>query len=128
MPLVGHLDLGTGVLRRRIGQRCEALLPTGMMGITTRRNVGLDATFRTRRQRRRADVPGIQRRRVGCAERGRDGLQSGFGFLTVVGVIGEGPSDDEQTLLVHGHLRIVILLKAGIRRVFLSGATAGRIG
>jgi hypothetical protein len=37
--------------------------------------------------------------------------------LTVVGVIGEGPSHDEQTRLIHGHLRIVILLKASIRRV-----------
>src|SRR5947209_18897879 len=36
LELVGHLDLGTRVFRRRIGQRREPLLPTGMMGITTR--------------------------------------------------------------------------------------------
>ena len=30
----------------------------------------------------------------------------------------ESPSDDEQTPLIHGHLRVVILLKSGIRRVF----------
>ena len=41
-----------------------------------------------------------------------------FLFLTVVGVIGERACDDEQTPLIYGQLRIVILLKAGIRRVF----------
>ena len=99
-----------------------------MMGITPRRDVGLDATFGTGRQRRRADVPGIQRCRSGHAERRRDGIQSRLGFLTVVGVIGEGPSHDEQTPLIYGQLYIVILLKTGIRWVFLSGATPGRIG
>src|SRR5207248_1839863 len=39
-------------------------------------------------------------------------------FLTVIGMIGEGPSHDQQTALIHGHLRIVILLEASIRRVF----------
>src|SRR5258708_21411590 len=32
--LVRHLDLGACILGRRIGERCEPLLPTGMMGIT----------------------------------------------------------------------------------------------
>src|SRR5207247_3840486 len=36
LELVGHLDLGTRVFRRRIGQRRAAALPTGMMGITNR--------------------------------------------------------------------------------------------
>src|SRR6266566_6993863 len=45
--LVGHLDLEVGVLRRGVRQWREALLPTGMMGITSRGDVGLDATFRT---------------------------------------------------------------------------------
>src|SRR5712692_1949288 len=45
--LVGHLDLGAGVLRRRVRQRREALLPTGMMGITARGDVGLNAALRT---------------------------------------------------------------------------------
>ena len=54
----------------------------------------------------------------GVPMRGRDGLEGGLGFLAVVGVIGERASHDEQTPLIHGHLRVVILLKAGIRRVF----------
>src|SRR6266704_6342700 len=54
--LVGHLDLGSGVLRWRIGQRGEALLPTGMMRITARGDVGLNAALRTSSQRRRAKV------------------------------------------------------------------------
>src|SRR2546421_6737711 len=116
--LVGHRDLCARVLRRRVRQGREALLPTGMVGITTSRDVGLDAAFGTGRQRRRAKVASIQRRRRRRADRGRDGLQSRLSFLAVVGVIGEGPSHDQQTLLIHGHLRIVILLKARIRRVF----------
>src|SRR5260370_37249467 len=40
--LVRHLHLRTGVLRRRVRQRREALLPPGMMGITTGRDVRLD--------------------------------------------------------------------------------------
>src|SRR5947199_7603375 len=56
LELVGHLDLGTRVFRRRIGQRREPLLPTGMMGITARGDVGLDATFGTGSQRRGAEV------------------------------------------------------------------------
>src|SRR5260370_36687622 len=56
LELVGHLDLGTGILRRRIGQRCEPLLPTGMMGITARGDVGLDTAFGTGRQGRGAKV------------------------------------------------------------------------
>src|SRR5947209_11593095 len=56
--LVGHLDLCARVLRRRIRQWCEALLPAAMMGITPCGDVGLDAPLRTGRQRRGADVPG----------------------------------------------------------------------
>ncbi len=116
--LVGHLDLCAGVLRRRIRQWREPLLPAGMMGITPRRDVGLNAAFGTGQQRRGAKVASIQRGRLGRAERGRDGLQSRLGFLTVVGMIGERASHDQQTPLIHGHLRIVILLEAGVGRVF----------
>ena len=56
-----------------------------MMGITARGDVGLDAAFRTGSQRRGAEIAGIQRRRLGRAERGRDGLQRGFGFLLSLG-------------------------------------------
>ena len=126
MPLVRHLDLGAGVLRRRVRQWREALLPTGMMGITPRRDVRLDTAFGTGRQCRGAKVARVQGRRLGRADCRWNGIERGFGFLTVVGVIGEGPSHDEQTPLIYGQLYIVILLKTGIRRVFLSGATPGR--
>src|SRR5260370_22116727 len=89
-----------------------------MMGITARGDVGLNVALGTRRQRRGANIAGIQRGRLGHAERRRDGLQSRLSFLTVVGVIGEGPSHDEQTPLIHRHLYVVILLKTGIRRIF----------
>src|SRR6266704_866730 len=116
--LVGHLDLGTVVLGRRIRHRGEPLLPTGMMGITARGDVGLDVAFGTRLQGRGAEIPGIQRRRLGRANRRRNSRERGFGFLTVVGMIGEGPSHDEQTRLIHGYLRIVILLEDRMRRAF----------
>src|SRR6266699_3677137 len=62
--------------------------------------------------------PAGSRRRLRHANRRWNGSECGFGFLRVVGVIREGPSHDEQTPLIHGHLRVVILLKSGIRRVF----------
>src|SRR5438270_12207078 len=45
--LVGHLDLRAGVLRWRVRQWREALLPAGMMGITPRGDVGLDTALGT---------------------------------------------------------------------------------
>src|SRR6266702_7662206 len=118
LELVGHLDLSTGVLRWRIRQRRETLLPTGMMGITTRRDVRLNAPLGTRGQGRGAKVAGVQRRRLGSTNRRWNGRERGFGFLAIVGMIGEGPSHNEQAPLIRGHLRVVILLKTGIRRVF----------
>jgi hypothetical protein len=126
MPLVRHLDLGTRVLRWWIEQWRKTLLPAGMMGISARRDVRLDAPLLTRRQGRRASISGIECRRLRHANGRGNGSEGGFGFLRVIGMIREGPSDDQQTLLIYGYLRVVILLKSGIRRVFLSGATAGR--
>src|SRR6266516_4539815 len=92
--------------------------PSTSLRIPPRRDVGLNAPLGTRGQGRGAKVASIQRRRLGRANRGRDGCQRGFGFLAIVGMIGEGPSHDEQTRLIHGHLRVVILLKARMRRAF----------
>src|SRR5207248_11627303 len=83
-----------------------------------RGDVGLDAAFGTRLQGRGAKVASIQRRCLGRADLRWNGLQSRLCFLTVVGMIGQGPSHDEQTDLIHGHLRIVILLEARMRRAF----------
>src|SRR2546421_12972711 len=68
--LVGHLDLRAGVLRWWVRQWREALLPAGMMGISARGDVGLDAALRTGCQRGGADVPGIHRGCRGRAPRG----------------------------------------------------------
>src|ERR1700680_2803404 len=89
-----------------------------MMGITTGRDVGRDAPLLTRQQGRGAKIPGIQCRRLWRADHRGNSSEGGFGFLRVVGVIGEGPSYDEQTPLIHGHLRVVILLKTRICRIF----------
>src|SRR5260221_13481609 len=128
MPLVGHLHLGTRLFGWRVGQRREPLLPTRMMGIAASGDVRLDAPLLTCRHGRGARIPGIQCRRLRYANRRWNGSEGGFGFLSVVGVMREGPSDDEQTPLIHGHPRVVILRVTRIRRIFLSGATAGRIG
>src|SRR5690349_17047093 len=60
LELGGHLDLGTRLLRWGFGERGEPLRPSGMMGITTRGDVGLDAPLLTRGPGRRAKIPGIQ--------------------------------------------------------------------
>jgi hypothetical protein len=88
------------------------------MGITTSGDVRLDAPFLTCRQGRWARIPGIQGRRRWYANHRGNGSERGFGFVRIVRVIREGPSDDEQTVLIHRHLRVVILLKSSIRRVF----------
>ena len=62
--------------------------------------------------------PAGSRRRLGSTNLRRDGRKRGFGLLAIVGMIGEGPSHDEQTPLIHGHLRVIILLEARMRRAF----------
>src|SRR5580765_8104414 len=118
LELVCHFHPGVRILRRRIGQWCETLVPTAMMGIATRGDVGLDAASRTCSQRCGAKIPSIQCCRLWCADGWRNGLERGLGFLAIIGVIGEGTSHDEQTRLIHGNLRVVLLLKASIGRIF----------
>ena len=62
---VGHPNLGGGVLRRWVGLRCEAFLPTLVVGFAARVDGGLDVPIGARLQRRGAPVAMIQRRRVG---------------------------------------------------------------
>src|SRR5712691_3949518 len=62
--------------------------------------------------------PAGSRRCLRQANGRRNGSQRGFGLLRIVRMIRQGPSHDEQTLLIHRHLRVVILLKGGIRWVF----------
>src|SRR6266702_4352172 len=90
-----------------------------MMGITARGDVGLDAPLLTGRHGRGASIPGIQCCRLWHTNTRRNGSERGFSFLAIVGVIGQGPSDDEQASLIDGYLSVVILLKSGIRRVFM---------
>src|SRR6266498_5258596 len=65
LEFVRHFYLGACILGRRLRQWCEPLQPTGMMGITARRNVGFDPALATRSQRCRAKIPSVQRRRIG---------------------------------------------------------------
>src|SRR5450755_4359918 len=117
LEFVGHLDLWARVIRWWIGQWCKTLLPTQMVGITASGNVGFDAALRTGSQRCGTRIAGIQCRRLRRADCWWDGRERGFGFLAMVGVIGEGASHDEQTCLIHSNLCVVILLKSSILRV-----------
>ena len=76
--LVGHLHLGTRLFGRRVGQQRKTLLPAGMMGIAARGDVGLDAALLTRRQGRRARIPGIQCCRLWYANNRGNGSERGF--------------------------------------------------
>jgi hypothetical protein len=60
--------LRTRILGWRIEERSKTLLPARMMGITARRDVGLDAALGTRGQRRGTKIACIQRRRLGCPD------------------------------------------------------------
>src|SRR6266700_7036281 len=84
--LVGHLDLGTRLFGRWVGQRRKTLLPAGMMGISARGDVRLDAALLTRRQGRRARIPGIKCCRLWYANNRGNGSESGFSLLAVVRV------------------------------------------
>ncbi len=96
--LVSHFDLRTGILRRWIGQRGKPLLPTRMMGIAACCDIWLDSTLRTGSERRGAKVASVQRCCLGSADYGRDSFQRRFGFLTIIGMIGEGPSHGRRRL------------------------------
>src|SRR5260370_35901653 len=89
-----------------------------MMGITACRDVWFNAALGTRGQCCRAKVASIQRRCLRSANLRRNSRQRGLGLLAIVGVIGKGTSDNEQTPLINRYLRVVILLKARMRRAF----------
>src|SRR5258706_2885446 len=95
LELVGHLHLGTRLFGRWIGQRRKTLLPAGMMGITTRGDVRLDAALLTCPQGRGASISGIQCCRLWYANGRGNGSEGGFSLLAVIRVIREGPSHDE---------------------------------
>src|SRR6266550_628220 len=89
-----------------------------MMGITPGGNVRVNATLGTSIQGGRTKVARIQ---SGCwwsATSCGDGLKSGFSFVTVIGMIGEGVTHNQELGLIHSHLHIVGLLKSRIVRIF----------
>ena len=99
-----------------------------MMGITACRDVWFNAALGTRGQCCRAKVASIQRRCLRSANLRRIAASVGSASWLSLGGRVKGTSDNEQTPLINRYLRVVILLKARMRRAFLSGATAGRIG
>jgi hypothetical protein len=104
---IGHLHLSTCLLRWRLGERCEALLPARMMWVTTSRDVGFDAPLGTRSQGGRTKIASVKGRCLGHTDCRGNGFKSGFGFLTVIGMIGGGTSHDQQSLLIDSNLYIV---------------------
>src|SRR2546428_2588949 len=60
LELVGHLDQGARVLRWRSRQWRETLVPTGMMGLTARRDGGFYPAPGTRSQGGRTKIASVQ--------------------------------------------------------------------
>src|SRR5215469_13691231 len=88
------------------------------MGITASGDVGVNATLGTGIQGCWTKVACIQSSRLWDANGRGDGLKSRFGFVAVIGMIGEGVSHNQELGLIHSHLHIVSLLKSGIGRIF----------
>lgn len=66
----------------------------------------------------RGQIASVQRHCIRRADRFWDGRECGFGFLSVVGVIGKRTPHDQQTPLIYRNLCVVVLLKASICWVF----------
>src|SRR5215469_6155309 len=116
--LVSHLHFGTGLLRWGIAKPCEALFPTGVMGITTSCNVGVNTALATSIQGCRTKVARIQCCCQWSATGRGNRLKGGFGFMAVIGMVREGVSNNKQFGLIHSNLHIVSLLKSGIGGIF----------
>src|SRR5581483_3931991 len=89
-----------------------------MMGITTCGDIRLNTAFGTGCQCGGTKVARIQCRCLRSTNLCRNSRQGGFGLLAIVGMIGKGASDNEQTPLINRYLRVVILLKARMCRAF----------
>jgi hypothetical protein len=68
-----------------------------------------------------APVTGIQGRRLWCAQGGGNGVNRGQGLLAVGGIIREGRGNNQQALLLHSHLDIVMLVKSLVVWIFHNG-------
>ena len=118
LEFVGHLDLRTGIRWRWRGLLRTIRLPTGMMGDTpggdVRRNVprfhGCDIGG--------AAGPIVQGASLRFAQGQGDGVQGGDGLGVIVGMVGQGAGLHQETVLFHGGLGIVMLIKAIVVAVF----------
>lgn len=99
-----HLDLGTGIIWGWIRLLGKTLLPTLVVGITSRGNVGLDPSLITGSKRGTAPIASIQSRCLWDATGWINRLQGRFSFVTVIGMIREGIAYDEQTMLIDGQV------------------------
>src|SRR5712691_11110443 len=118
LEFVRHLHLWTGIGWRWRGLLRKIRLPTGMMGYTPRSDVRLNVTRFHGRDVGGAEVPIVQGASLGCAQGPWDGVQGWEGLGLIVGMVGQGVGHNQETLLFHGGLGIVMLIKAIVVAVF----------
>ena len=83
-----------------------------MMGYTPRSDVRLNVPRFHSRDVGGAEVPIVQGASLGFAQGEGDGIQGGDGLGLIVGMVGQGVGDNQETVLFHGGLGIVMLIKA----------------
>ena len=87
-------------------------------GYTPGGNVRLNVTRFHGRDVGGAEVPIVQGARLGFAQGQWDGVQGGDSLGLIVGVVGQGAGHNQETVLFHGSLGIVMLIKAIVVAVF----------
>ncbi len=118
LELVGHLFLRTGIFWRGCGQFGKIGFPTSVMRFAPSGDVRVNASRFTGSDVACAKVAIVQRHRAGRAQFSRNRVQSRLQFTLVIGVAGECVDHNQETVLIHGDLYIVMLVKALIVAVF----------
>jgi hypothetical protein len=112
LAFVGHLDLRTGIRWRWRGLLRTIRLPTGMMGWTPGGDVRLNVTRFHGRDVRGAKVPIVSGASLGFAQGPWHGVSGWDGLGLIVGMVGPGAGHKQETVLFHGGLGILMLIKA----------------
>ena len=91
-------------------------VPTGMMGYPPRGDGRRNVPRFHSRDGGGAEVPIVQGASLGCAQGAGDDIQGGDGLGLIVGMGGQGVGYNQDTVLFHGSLGIVMLIKALLLR------------
>ncbi len=111
LEFVSHVALRTGIRWREWGLWRNIRRPTGLMGGAPRGDRRRNGTRFHRRAVGGTAVPMVQGASLGCAQGQWDGLQGGEGLGLIVGMGGQGVGHQQDTVLFHGGLGIVMWIK-----------------